>query len=201
MKIRKLIPAIAAVVAVSLLSLSVCAFDIDKDMSTGWSKSATVPSEEFAELTETSVITITYTADASLADMEGHSYWVIKPMVNDAGWPLVTGITQLPPSEDGSSYVVDTEATEISFTIPADFIEQVKVAGLAFMGHGITIGTLTVSNDAPIPEDYVAPTESTTETAPATDKANSDTGVEGIAVVAGLAVLAASAVVIARKRK
>ncbi len=218
MKIRNLFTGImAAVSAAAILAVGVSAYDLNTDLGTFWSTSITVPSSEFAELTADSVVTVTFTTDDSLADMEGHDYWVIKPMVNDAGWPLITGISELTPSEDGSSYVVEPGDTSISFTIPADFVEPVQIAGVAFMGHGVTLGEITVSNDAAVetpaevpaetpaetpaevPTETPADTADTETTVPA--KGNPDTGVEGVAAAAAAAVLGASAMVISRKRK
>ena len=214
MKIRNLFTGImAAVSAAAILAVGVSAYDLNTDLGTFWSTSITVPSAEFAELTADSVVTVTFTTDDSLADMEGHDYWVIKPMVNDAGWPLITGISELTPSEDGSSYVVEPGDTSISFTIPADFVEAVQIAGVAFMGHGVTLGEITVSNDAAVetpaevpaetpaevPTEAPADTADTETTVPA--KGNPDTGVEGVAAAAAVAVLGASAMVISRKRK
>ncbi len=214
MKIRNLFTGImAAVSAAAILAVGVSAYDLNTDLGTFWSTSITVPSSEFAELTADSVVTVTFTTDDSLADMEGHDYWVIKPMVNDAGWPLITGISELTPSEDGSSYVVEPGDTSISFTIPADFVEPVQIAGVAFMGHGVTLGEITVSNDAAVetpaevpaetpaevPTETPADTADTETTVPA--KGNPDTGVEGVAAAAAVAVLGASAMVISRKRK
>ena len=207
---RALLSILTGVTTTALLAASVSAYDLDKDLKTGWSISTTVPGSEFEEVTETSVITITYTADPSIADMPGHDYWVIKPMINDTGWPLVAGITQLQPSEDGSSYVVPVDGTEIKFTLPASEIEHIQIAGLAFMGHGITLGTLTVSNDEPVPPDYTPAEEAPAEEAPAAgdvdaatddDKTSPATGVEDVTAFAGLAALAAGAAIIARKRK
>lgn len=214
MKIRNLLTGImAAVSAAAILAVGVSAYDLNTDLGTFWSTSITVPSAEFADLTADSVVTVTFTTDDSLADMEGHDYWVIKPMVNDAGWPLITGISELTPSEDGSSYVVEPGDTSISFTIPADFVEPVQIAGVAFMGHGVTLGEITVSNDAAVetpaevpaetpaevPTEAPADTADTETTVPA--KGNPDTGVEGVAAAAAVAVLGASAMVISRKRK
>lgn len=214
MKIRTLFTSIAAAVsAAAVITAGASAYDLNTDLSTFWSASVTVPSSEFAEITTDSTITVTFTTDDSLADMEGHSYWVIKPMVNDAGWPLITGISELPPSEDGSSYVVNPGDTSVTFTIPEDFIEPVQIAGIAFMGHGVKLETLTVSNDAPVeapetPDEAPAeapeetPAEAPAETpAEAPAKGNPDTGAEGIAVAAAVAMLGASALVISRKRK
>ncbi|MGN0619982.1 MAG: hypothetical protein ACI4J7_13255 [Ruminiclostridium sp.] len=198
---RALLSILTGVTATALLAASASAYDLNKDFKTGWSVSTTVPGSEFEEVTETSVITITYTADPSIADMPGHDYWVIKPMINDTGWPLVAGITQLQPSEDGSSYVVPVDGTEIKFTLPAADIEHIQIAGLAFMGHGITVGTLTISNEEEVPADYTPAAEGDVNAAADDDKTSPATGVEDIAAVAGLAVLAGSTALIARKRK
>jgi hypothetical protein len=191
----------AAVSAV--MTATVSAYDINKDFGTGWSASTTVPSSEFEGLTDSSVITLTFTTDDSLADVEGHSYWVIKPMVNDAGWPLITGISELNPSEDGSSYTVEPGDTTVSFSIPEDFVEQVKTAGVAFMGHGVTLETMTIA-DAPAEQDAPAADETTAQdtSAAATDtKGNPDTGVEGVAAAASIALAAAGAMALSRKRR
>ncbi len=198
---RTLLSILTGVTATALLAASASAYDLNKDFKTGWSISTTVPGSEFEEVTETSVITITYTADPSIADMPGHDYWVIKPMINDTGWPLVAGITQLQPSEDGSSYVVPVDGTEIKFTLPAADIEHIQIAGLAFMGHGITVGTLTISNEEEVPADYTHAAAGDVDAAADDDKTSPATGVEDIAAVAGLAVLAGSTALIARKRK
>ena len=207
---RALLSIFTGVTATALLAASVSAYDLDKDFKTGWSISTTVPGSEFEEVTETSVITITYTADASLADMPGHDYWVIKPMINDTGWPFLTGITQLQLSEGKDTYVLSTEETEIKFTLPAADIEHIQTAGLAFMGHGITVGSLTISNDEPVPADYVPADEAPAEEAPATGdvdgatdstKGSPDTGIADVAAAAGLALVAGGAILVARKRK
>ena len=150
----------------------------------------TVPAGEFAALTPDSYITISIKTDESLADVEGHSYWVIKPMINDAGWPLITGITELPLSEDGSSYVIEPGAEAVTFSIPADQLEHVQLAGIAFMGHGVTLETLDITDEPPaaaIPEDTV--------------KENPNTGVEGAAGIAAIGVIGAAVMFISRKRK
>lgn len=195
MKLRNIITSvITAVSAAAILTAGVSAYDLNKDLGTFWSASVTVPSSEFEGITTDSTITITFTTDDSLADVDGHSYWVIKPMVNDAGWPLITGITQVPTSEDGSSYVVNPGDTSVTFTVPADFVDPLQIAGMALMGHGVKLDTLTVNNDAP------AAVETPAET-PAADKGNPNTGVADMAVVAGAAVLAGGAMVASRKRK
>ncbi len=211
MKIRNLFTGIAAAVsAAAILAVGASAYDLNTDLGTFWSTSITVPSSEFAELTADSVVTVTFTTDDSLADVDGHSYWVIKPMINDAGWPLISGISELTPSEDGSAYVVEPGDTSISFSIPADDVEHVQTAGIAFMGHGVTLGTITVSNDAPAEAPAETTTDTTVETttdtpaetettAPAKD--NPETGVESAAAAAAVAVLGASAMIISRKKK
>lgn len=200
MKIRNLITGImAAVSAAAILAVGASAYDLNTDLGTFWSASVTVPSAEFAEITADSVVTVTFTTDDSLADVDGHSYWVIKPMVNDAGWPLISGISQLPPSEDGSAYVVQPGDTSVSFTIPADFVEPVQIAGVAFMGHGVTLDTITVSNEpAEAPAESSGPADTAAAT-PSTE--NPDTGVESVAAVAAVAALGACAMTLSRKRK
>ncbi|MGN1422748.1 MAG: NPXTG-anchored protein [Oscillospiraceae bacterium] len=204
MKIRNLFTGIiTAVSAAAILAAGASAYELNTDLGTFWSTSITVPSSEFAELTADSVVTITFTTDDSLADVDGHSYWVIKPMINDAGWPLISGISRLTPSEDGSSYVVEPGDTSVSFTIPADDVEHVQVAGIALMGHGVTLGEITVSNDAAPAVDTTADATDTTssDTTAAPDKTNPETGVEGVAAAAAAALLGASVMVIGRKRK
>ncbi len=191
MKITKILSVVAAaVVATSALAVSASAYELNKDLKTGWSISTTIPGSEFADITEDSVITLTYTADPSLADMPGHEYWVIKPMVNDAGWPLVENIKGLEPSEDGSSYVVPVDGTEVKFCFPADTIEHIQLAGIAFMGHGVTLGELTVSNDETLPE--AAP-----ETPAATDNPSTGVAFGGTLTL----ITSAGVMMLARKRK
>lgn len=204
MKLTRLFSGAAiAVVSAAVLTATASAYDLNKDLGFGWSASVTVPSEEFEGLTENSVITITYTYNASLADMEGHDYWVIKPMINDAGWPLIEGITGIPLSEGLDTYVVDTEATEMSFSVPAEAAEHLQIAGMAIMGHGIELGTMTINNDAApaAPSEPVTLPDSIDVSSPSDNKGNPSTGVEGVAAVAGTAALAAGALLISRKRK
>jgi len=196
MKLRKLITGIAAsVYAAAVLAVGASAYDLNTDLNIFWSANTTVPGTELIGVQDGAYITITYTVDQSLADMEGHNYWCIKPMINDAGWPLVDGITELTTSEAGDSYVIDPDTTSITFTIPEAHAEHVEIAGLAFMGHGITLETLTVSDEAPADNagDTSAPTED--------NKGNPDTGVEGVAAAAAAATVAAGALIISRKRK
>lgn len=207
MKMKRFFASAAAVgAAVSLLALSAAAYDIDKDFRTGWSISATVPASEFEDLTGDSVLTLTYTADPSLEEMEGHSYWVVKPMINDAGWPLIENIVGLEPSEDGSSYVVPVDGTEVKFSITDEsVVEHLKVAGMAMMGHGVAVGSLTISNDETLPAAPAASAEAPAagDVAAAVDssKGSPDTGVEDVAVFAGLAIAAGGVLFVSKKRK
>lgn len=198
MKLRKLITGISAsVCAAAMLAVGASAYDLNTDLSIFWSASKTVPGTEFIGVQDGAYITVTYSVDQSLADMEGHNYWCIKPMINDSGWPLVDGIEELIPSEDGSSYVIEPDTTSITFTIPEAHAEHVEIAGLAFMGHGITLETLTVSDEAPVVDvpvtDNTAPTDN--------GKTNPETGVEGIATVAAAAATAAGTLFLSRKKK
>ncbi|MBR5091242.1 MAG: hypothetical protein IK093_17590, partial [Ruminiclostridium sp.] len=159
MKITKILAAAAACsVAATMLAVSASAYDLNKDLKTGWSASITVPAEEFEDATPDSVWTLTFTADASLADSNGHNYWCVKPMINDTGWPFINTLVGPALSEGGDSYPVDPEATEIKFTIPAAELDHLKEAGMAFMGHGVTLGKLTFSDTDTLP----AATEATT---------------------------------------
>ena len=192
MKLKKILSIIvSAAAAVSALAVSASAIELNKDLKTGWSISTTISGSEFADITENSVITLTYTADPSLADMPGHEYWVIKPMINDAGWPLIENIKGLEPSEDGSSYVVPVDGTEVKFCFPADKIDHIKLAGIAFMGHGVTLGELTISNDEVLPEP-----------APEAPKGGSDNPSTGVALGGTVTLLTSAGVlVLSRKRK
>lgn len=197
MKIRNIISAITAVTAAAVLTLGAGAYTLDKDLGMGWSSSITIPGSEFECLGETPYITITYTVDTTLADMPGQEYWCIKTMINDEGWPFIDNISELELSEGKDSYVIGTETSEITFTIPEDKLEHVQIAGLAIMGHGITLHEMTFSADAPAVETPVvdAPAAET----PA--KGNPDTGVEGIGAAVAAASAAAAALAVSRKRK
>lgn len=166
MKLKKIITGlIAACTALSITAASAFAYDVNKDFKTGWSINTTIPASEFEELTENSVITITYTADASLAEKADHSYWVVKPMINDAGWPFISDVTcgaGIVLSESGDSYALDVDGTRAQFCITGDSIEHLKTAGMALMGHGITLETLTIDNNAAL-EASPAEAEETVE--------------------------------------
>lgn len=175
MKLTKIIAVIAAsAAAVTSLAVSVSAYDINKDLKTGWSVSTVIPGEEFEDADADSVFTITFEADASLAEKDGHNYWCIKPMLNDTGWPFIDSLVGPTLSDGKDSYVIAPEDTEIKFTIPAEKLEEIQVAGMAIMGHGIKLGTFSFSNSdtltAAAPAETTA-AEETTAAAPAETKA------------------------------
>lgn len=223
---KKLISVITAAAAVAAISATAGAYSINKDLGFGWSTSATIGAEEFANVTPDTTVTITYNVNESLADMDGQNYWCIKPMVNDAGWPFISTLNGAVLSEGGDSYALEMDSDSMSFTIPADQLELLQTAGMAVMGHGIELLEMTFS-DEPVaapsdsaenaetpteeptasetPAETVAPSDSTENvetpaetTAPT--KGNPDTGVSGIAAVAGLAVIAAGVLFTTRRK-
>lgn len=185
---KKSIFTLAAIGTLAAAAVTAGAVTLDKDLGMGWSASVTVAVEEFADLTADSVVKVTFTVDQTLADMAGQDYWCIKPMVNDAGWPFLNNLNDAQLSEGGDSYAVQPEDTYIELKFAADDIEWVQTAGLAFMGHGITLDELTIE-DAP-----AAPAETPAKGSP-------DTGVEGAAVTVGAAIAAAGAMLVSRRRK
>lgn len=207
MSIKKILAAIAAsAVAVSAFAVSAAAYDINKDLKTGWSVSVVVPGEEFEDATPDSVFTMTFTTDASLAEKDGHNYWCIKPMINDEGWPFINNLVGPALSEGGDSYPVEPEQTEIKFTIPAEELEHLQISGMALMGHGVTLGTLTFSNDETLaPAATAEVTAAVEDTAPVVtadqNGGNPATGTADIFGAAALMTVAAGAVIAARKRK
>lgn len=219
---KKLISVITAAAAVAAISATAGAYSINKDLGFGWSTSATIGAEEFANVTPDTTVTITYDINESLADMDGQNYWCIKPMVNDAGWPFISTLNGAVLSEGGDSYTLEMDSDSMSFTIPADQLELLQNAGMAVMGHGIELLEMTFSDEpaaAPAepaapsdnaenagtpaedetPAEDSAPAETPAETTAPT-KGNPDTGVSGIAAVAGAAVIAAG-VLFATRRK
>ncbi|MBQ3842822.1 MAG: hypothetical protein II820_09045 [Ruminiclostridium sp.] len=213
MNFKKIIAVIAAsAAAVATLAVSATAYDINKDLKTGWSASTVIPGEEFEGTDENTVFTITFEADASLAEKDGHNYWCIKPMLNDTGWPFIDTLVGPTLSDGKDSYVIQPEETEIKFTIPAAKLEEIQVAGMALMGHGIKLGTFSYSNSetvAPAAEaapavEEAAPAASDVQAETVAAPAKSDnprTGVTDI-VVYGTVMIAAGAVAVAsRKRK
>lgn len=219
---KKLISVITAAAAVAAISATAGAYSINKDLGFGWSTSATIGAEEFANVTPDTTVTITYDINERLADMDGQNYWCIKPMVNDAGWPFISTLNGAVLSEGGDSYTLEMDSDSMSFTIPADQLELLQTAGMAVMGHGIELLEMTFSDEPvaapsdsaenaetpaeePAAGETVAPSDSTENvetpaetTAPT--KGNPDTGVSGIAAVAGAAVIAAGVLFTTRRK-
>lgn len=223
---KKLISVITAAAAVAAISATAGAYSINKDLGFGWSTSATIGAEEFANVTPDTTVTITYNVNESLADMDGQNYWCIKPMVNDAGWPFISTLNGAVLSEGGDSYTLEMDSDSMSFTIPADQLELLQTAGMAVMGHGIELLEMTFS-DEPVaapsdsaenaetpteeptasetPAETVAPSDSaenagTPAETTAPTKGNPDTGVSGIAAIAGAAVIAAGVLFTTRRK-
>ncbi len=199
---KKFISSISAICAAAALAMTAGAYTIDSDMGFGWSANTTIAGSEFADVTTDTAVTITITVDKSLNDVEGQNYWCFKPMVNDSGWPFIDGLEGLTLTEAGDAYAVDMEATELTFTFPQDKLELVQNAGMAIMGHGITLNEMTFSAAAPAPEAPAetpaeTPAESTTEPS----KGSPDTGVAGTAAVIGAGIAAAGAMFVFKKRK
>ncbi len=195
---KKIISAVlASALTATALTAAVSAYDFGgKDLGKNWSINVQVPASEFADLTADSYVTVEF--DADQAEEE---YWSIKPM--DSAWTFIdpNGVGGPELAEGKDAYPLQKEDTSITFKVPADVVDSIKTGGMVFIGHSITLKTLTVSSEAPVTE---APA---TETAPAGDantsagdKTNADTGVEGVAAVAAIAVIAGAAVVICKKR-
>ncbi len=210
MKMTKILAAsAAAAVAVSMFAVSTAAYDLNKDLKTGWSVSTTVPADEFEDTTTDTVWTLTYTIDDSLAEKDGHNYWCVKPMINDTGWPFISTLVGPTLSENKDTYVCAPGTTEIKFTIPAEELEHLQTAGMAFMGHGVTLGSLTYSNDetlpAPAETETVAAVEDTTasDVAAATETKtdNPATGVDDLAGLTMAALVSAGVAVLSRKHR
>ncbi len=206
MKLSKLFAGAAiSACAAAVLSTAVSAYDFgDKNLGKNWSINATVSASEFSELTEDSYVTVTFEADQSEEE-----YWSIKPM--DSSWTFIdpNGVGGPELAEGKDAYPVQKEDTSITFKVPADFVESIQANGMIFIGHSVTLKTLTVSDEAPAAE--AKPAEDTEDTentekpentdSAASDKASPDTGVEDVAVFAGIALIAGAAALISRKRK
>ncbi len=206
---KKIFAFITAVSAAAAVSVTAGAYSINKDLGFGWSASTTISGSEFETVTPETNVTITFEVNQSLAEMEGHDYWCIKPMINDAGWPFINNLYGLTLSEAGDSYSIDPETTSISFNIPAEELEHIQVAGMAIMGHGIELLEMTFSDEpvsapveaAPADDTPAAPAEDTAVDTPVSgESTNPDTGVSGIAAAAGCAMIAAGALIYSRKR-
>ncbi|MCM1055115.1 MAG: hypothetical protein NC394_06275 [Bacteroides sp.] len=201
MKINKIFAGIAAASAAVILASAVSAYDFeDKNLGKNWSINAAVAASEFAELTSDSYVTVTFEADQAEEE-----YWSIKPM--DSSWTFIDPNGEGGPelAEGKDAYPVEKDATSITFKVPADFIDSVKEGGMIFIGHSVTLKTLTVSDEAPAAEETAAETEAPADISgdadtAAKDKTNADTGVEGAAALAGVCAAAGAAALISRKR-
>ena len=196
---KKIAAFVTAFAAAAAVSVSASAYTIDRDLGFGWSASVTIPGEEFDEVTTDKTVTITYETDPNVMD----SYWCIKPMINDEGWPFVDTLVGPTLSDGKDSYTLEVDSSSISFRIPAEELEHIQVAGMAIMGHGITLKEMTVSDD-PLPSGGADETpdetpDKTPDEAPSTTPTNPGTGVEGTAGF--IAAAALGAVIVARKRK
>lgn len=203
MKLLKILASAAVSAAVlTAFAAGAAAYDLNKDLKTGWSASVTIPGEEFEGATTDSVFTITFTADASLAEKEGDNYWCIKPMINDTGWPFLDTLVGPALSDGKDSYPVAPEDTELKFTIPAEELEHLQVAGMAIMGHGVTLGTITFSNDetlaAPVEEAAVTVTAAPAETA---EGGNPATGADDLAGMAAALLVSGGAMALTAKKR
>ncbi len=194
---KKFISSISAVCAAAALTLTAGAYTIDTDLGFGWSTNTTIAGSEFADVTTDTAVTITITVDKSLNDVEGQDYWCFKPMVNDAGWPFIQGLEGLTLTEAGDSYAVDIDATELTFTFPQDQLELVQNAGMAIMGHGITLNEMTFSDAAPAPE---TPASTPDENSAETSKGNPGTGAAGTAVAVGTGIAALGVMFLFKKK-
>jgi len=196
---KKMISVITAAAAFAAVSVSASAYTFDFDLGFGWSANTTVAGDEFADVTPDTTVTITYEANKSLAETPGQEYWCIKPMINDEGWPFIDTLVGPELSETKDSYPVDVEGTSISFKIPAEELEHIQTAGMAFMGHGVKLLDMTFSNDAPTTPDTPS-TPDASSTPDTTAPANPDSGVESAAVIVGAAALALGAMIVTHRK-
>ncbi|WP_286140552.1 hypothetical protein, partial [Duncaniella freteri] len=116
-------------------------------MGKNWSINVQVPASEFADLTADSYVTVEF--DADQAEEE---YWSIKPM--DSAWTFIdpNGVGGPELAEGKDAYPLQKEDTSITFKVPADVVDSIKTGGMVFIGHSITLKTLTVSSEAPVTE-------------------------------------------------
>ena len=200
---KKIASVITAFAAATALTVSASAYTIDKDLGTLWSyPGSQVGAEEFAGVTPDTLITITYEADKSLADVESHNYWCVKPMTrNEGGDYFIEGLEaydNLSLSDAKDSYNVDPDKTSFSFKLSEEDLTNIGYNVFIVMGHGVTLKEMTFSNEAAAP----APTETSDATTPAnTTTSNPSSGVEGTMGLALTAAVALGAVVVARKKK
>lgn len=220
MNIKKIAAVGISAAAVAAFSVTSFAFDFgNKNLGKGWSANITINGEAFAEefgdATENGVFTLKYEADASLADTAKDNYWCVKTMLNDTGWPFVDTFKGVELSENKDTYVTPVDATEIKFSIPADDLEAFKTAGMAFMGHGITLISLTYSADETLAPAATTAAPATTEAPAVTTEAPATTAAPaagdtqaanenpktGTALTLSAMLASLGAAVVSRKRK
>ena len=208
MKLKRLIAtAVAAALSVSAVAVSASAYEFGTKNRLAWDPEVLVPAEEFAELAEKPVITLTLET-REMPD----GYYCVKPCWDaENGWDFIMDETPNAPAmpDAKDSYTIEKDQTTLTFTVPERMIPTIQENGIHFLGYAVNLLTMTLSaeaaNDAPANEP-AADDNNTAEpagdtTAPVADKNSPDTGVEGVAVVAGIAVIAAGALVISKKRK
>ena len=197
---KKIASVITAFAAAAALTVSASAYTIDKDLGTLWSyPGSQVSAEEFAGVTPDTLITITYEADKSLADVDNHNYWCVKPMTrNEGGDYFIEGLEvydNLALSDAKDSYNVDPDKNSFSFKLSEEDLINLSYNVFIVMGHGVTLKEMSFSDGA-------AATETPDPTAaPDNTSSNPASGVEGTAGFAAAAVLSLGAVVVARKKK
>lgn len=209
MKLKKLIAStVAAALSVSAVAVSASAYEFGTKNRLAWDPEVLVPAEEFAELAEKPVITLTLET-REMPD----GYYCVKPCWDaENGWDFIMDETDncpaMPDAKD--SYTIEKDQTTLTFTVPERMIPTIKENGIHFLGYAVNLLTMTLS--AEVPGAPAASDPATSDQAPETsaagdtneptnDKNSPDTGVEGVAVVAGIAVIAAGAIVISKKRK
>lgn len=210
MKLKRLIAStVAAVLSVTAVAASASAYDFGTQNRLSWDPAVDVPAEEFAELAEKPVITLTFET-REMPD----GWYGIKPCYDaESGWDFVTDASnQAELTEGKDCYLIQKEQTTMSFTVPEAMIPVIKENGIHFLGYAVNLKTMTLSAAAsgdtptePAGTDAPAGTEPNaggdTQTPTGGDKTNADTGVEGVAVVAGLAIISAGAIIVSKKRK
>ena len=192
---KKIASVITAFAAAAAISVTAYAYTIDKDLGTLWSyPGSQIAAEEFAGVTPDTVITITYEADKSLADMAGHEYWCVKPITrNEQGDYFIEGLEvydNLSLSEAKDSYNVDPDKNSFSFKLSEEDLTNLSYNVLIIMGHGVTLKEMTFSEGS-------VPSSGGDTAAPS----NPSSGVEGTAGLICTAAVALGAVLVARKRK
>lgn len=214
MKFKKIIAAtIAAALSVSAVAVSASAYEFGTKNRLAWDPEVLVPAEEFAELAEKPVITLTLET-REMPD----GYYCVKPCWDGAtGWEFIKDESATAPAmpETQDSYTIEKDQTTLTFTVPASMIDTIKENGIHFLGYAVNLKTMTLSDTVPggdaatttaaEPASTDAPATTTGAAGdvqkPTDDKNQPNTGIEGVAVIAGIAVIAAGAIVVSKKRK